>query len=298
MKEIKGILCALVTPLTDREDINREAAVRLCNHVTSGGVDGLIALGSTGEQIALDRQAKIAFVQTLRHAMPVGLPLVAGCGATSTRLAVQNAQDAQKAGADAVIVTPPCFYPFGDRELVRYYTEIAASIDVPVYLYNISRYTKTKISPNIVRRLLDNPRIKGIKESDRDEPYVQELLAIAKQRPDFGVFQGSDRIFLKSFQWGCRGGVTVVGNIAPSLAPALYRAFLSGNMQRADALQSKLLDYVSVLTMLGRFPLEIKVILERLGICGATMTSPFAPVTGEERARLFEAMDRLEQNPD
>ena len=71
MKEIKGILCALVTPLTEREDIDREAAVRLCRHVTLGGVDGLIALGSTGEQIALDRQAKITFVQTLRRTMPL-----------------------------------------------------------------------------------------------------------------------------------------------------------------------------------------------------------------------------------
>ncbi len=295
MKAAKGIYCALVTPLTEKEEIDVEGVEKLARHVIAGGVDGLLALGSTGEQIALARESKRRMLQTLRAVMPSDMPLMAGCGATSTKLAIENIRDAEEAGADAVILTPPCFYPFGDDALVAYFTQAAAAAHVPVYLYNISRFVGVRIGSDVVRRLLDNPMIMGIKESDRDEEYLQKLLDIAGQREDFAVIQGSERIFTKSFDRGCSAGVTVVGNLAPSIAPALYRAWREKRTQDAEALQRQLLEYVSVITLLGMFPQELKMCMSRKGICKPYMTSPFTAMTNRQRETLLCALAELEK---
>ena len=294
MKLLEGILCACVTPLLEDEAIDRTAAKQMARHI-SQGVNGVVALGSTGEQIALTRKAKRDFLEVMRETLPQGMPLLAGCGSTSTRLTLENCRDAERAGADAVIVTPPCFYSFDEDAVVRFYTEVADASHLPMYLYNISRCVGYAISERAVERLLAHPNIRGIKESDRNEALVQKLVQIAKNRPDFSVLQGSDRIFLKSFQWGCSAGVTVVGNLAPELAPALYAAFRRGDLARAEALQRELLDFVAVITMLGRFPLELKCLMQRKGLCGDKMTSPFVPLTQVEKETLFSAYEALQQ---
>lgn len=294
MDAAKGIYCALVTPFTETEEIDHEAAARITRHVVNGGMDGLLALGSTGEQIALDSESKKVFLKTVRSAMPVDMPLIAGCGATSTRLAIKNVQDAQEVGVDAVILTPPCFYPFGDDALVAYFTDVAREASVPVYIYNISRYVGVRISPEVVRRLLDNSKIMGIKESDRDEEYLGKLLEVSAGRDDFSVIQGSERIFTKSFDRGCKAGVTVVGNLAPDIAPALYQAWREHRTAEAEQLQQQLLDYVAVITMLGMFPQELKACMNTKGLCSARMTAPFVSMDTEQKSKLLEALKKLE----
>lgn len=293
--DVKGVLCALVSPLLENEDIDMEATARLTSYVVEGGTDGILALGSTGEQIALVPEARMQLLKTVRASMPKEMPLIAGCGATSTRLAVRNVSDAEEAGADAVILTPPCFYPCDDDSMVRYFADVAQAANVPVYLYNISRYVGSKIGLEAVRLLMDNPKIQGIKESDRDEEYLRKLLMLANEnRPDFQVIQGSERILLKSFDWGCRAGVTVVGNIAPRIAPELYKAWREHSAADSKHLQQELLDYVAVITMFGTFPKELKACMCSKGLCSARMTAPFVPMDEEQRNQLLVALCKLE----
>lgn len=295
MEAVKGILCATVTPLRADETVDTEAVGRICRHVVNGGVNGILVLGSTGEGLALDQEAKRAVIRATRENIPSAMPLIAGCGATSTKMAIDNIHDAEECGADAVILTPPCFYPFGDDALVTYFTECAQASHVPVYLYNISRFVGVRISPEVVRRLLDNPKIQGIKESDRDEAYVQELLNVSKDRKDFAVIQGSERIFLQSFDWGCPAGVTVVGNLAPDITPKLYKAWKEGNREEAERMQKKSLDYVKVITMLGMFPQELKTCMAYKGLCESHMTSPFPKMPESKREELIQALIELEK---
>lgn len=221
------------------------------------------------------------------------MPLLVGCGATSTKLAIRNCKDAQALGADGVIVTAPCFYPFGEDALSKYYEEIADAVDIPVYLYNISRFVGTTLTTSLVKRLSQDSRIKGIKESDRNEELVQQLIAVTAHREDFAVIQGSDRIFLKSFDWGCKAGVTVVGNVAPELPVRLYRAWADGRREEAQALQENLLHYVQAITCLGRYPQEMKAILAGRGMMKDIMTSPFVPLTDGEKKTVMAAWNEL-----
>lgn len=293
MNAAEGIYCALVTPLNKDESIDVSGVEKLTEKVLSGGTHGILALGSTGEQIALTSRSKEDYLRNLRRFVPENIPLMVGCGATSTKLAIENCIQAQENGADCVIVTAPCFYPFGEDQLVKYYEEIAQAIQIPVYLYNISRFVGTKLTASLVGRLAADSRIQGIKESDRDETLVRDLIEVTKHRSDFSVIQGSDRIFLKSFQWGCKAGVTVVGNVEPAIAPKLYNAWKEGRVAEAEALQEKLLEYVAVITSQGKYPQEMKVILEDMGICSDSMTSPYIPLTTEQKQTLLHSWNNL-----
>ena len=293
MKAAEGIFCALVTPLNEDETIDVPGVQNLAERVLEGGVDGILALGSTGEQIALTTAAKEQYLKSLRRMIPDRVPLMVGCGATSTKLAIENCRQAEANGADAVIVTAPCFYPFGEEQLVKYYEEIAQATRLPLYLYNISRFVGTTLTAQLVKRLAKDDRVQGIKESDRDEVLVQKLIAETAFRDNFSVIQGSDRILLKSFQWGCRAGVTVVGNVNASLAPRLYEAWKNGRGEEAAEIQKEILDYVAVITSQGCYPQEIKVILQELGVCKDAMTSPFLPMDRVGRARLLKMWKEL-----
>ncbi|MBO4379006.1 MAG: dihydrodipicolinate synthase family protein [Clostridia bacterium] len=297
MQMIKGIYCAMITPLDEQENIDQEAAQKTALRLVDEGVDGLLLLGSTGEGIALRQTAKADLIRAVRSGVGNSVPVVAGCGATSTCLAIDNVYAAAEAGADAVIITPPCFYPFDADALYVYYTEIAKESPVPVYLYNISRYAGVRIPVETVRRLKDNPKIQGIKESDRDLQYVRELLDATSDRPDFCVMQGSERVFVQSFDMGCPAGVTVVGNVDVKPVVSLYRAWKSGNRKEADRLQALLLDYVRVITILGMFPQELKICMKGMGLLNSDrMTSPFPQVTDGQRETVLDALEQLREN--
>ena len=295
MEAAKGIYCAVVTPLDQRENIDEEAARRLIPFVLSGHPDGILALGSTGEQIALTAEAKRTYLKIIRECVPAGFPVMAGCGSTSTRLAIENVHMAQEEGADAVIITPPCFFPFDSDGLYTYFTEIAAQSSVPVYLYNISRYAGVRIPVETVRRLLDNPKIMGIKESDLDVEYMQKLVEASRQRPDFSVIQGAESLLLQSFDQGCGACVTVIGNVAPALAPLCYQALRQGDRKAAEYYQDILLKYWHVFFEGGHFHQKLKTGMQAKGLCSSRMTSPFLPLSPAQQSDLIGSMNELER---
>ncbi len=293
MKQIEGIITAVATPLNESEGIDGNRTKKLIKHILDAGVNGIIALGSTGEQISLLRETKKEFIKLTRECVPDSVPMIVGAGAASTKTAIQNCLDAQDGGADAVIVTPPCFYIYQDDDVVRYYEEIAEAIDIPLYLYNISRFTKIKLNAGIAGRLASDPRIMGIKESDRDFELLTELLDIQKSNPHFRVIQGSDRILLKSFQAGCTAGVTVTSNFIPELSVILYNAFKNHNTEEAGRMQELLLKYVELITMFGKFPTELKTVLSFMDLSTKVMTSPFSTLSCNEEQILRKEFDKL-----
>lgn len=291
--ELKGIICALVTPLTARETIDTRSSRRLIRHVLAGGVNGILALGSTGEQASLTDRERRRFIKVAREEVPDHIPFIVGTGDTGTKRALENNKAAGDLGADAVIITPPCFYPLDDQAVIRYYEELAAGTDIPIILYNIPRFTKIKISVDVVKKLSGNPRIIGIKDSSRDMVYLRELIQITQGRESFTVIQGSDRLLLNSFTRGSPAAVVVTGNIIPGLSVQLYKEFLTGNLEQAGKLQEKILCIVEIITKFNCFPVELKTILNIKGICPGIATSPFNPLSKEEILALKDEISAI-----
>ncbi len=288
--KIEGIICALITPLKDAEKVDCEGTARLAEYVISGGVNALLALGSTGEQTLLQDSEKLRFLAELRRRTPSSVPLIAGTGDSGTMRAVQNAKMAEDIGADAVIVTPPTYYTFSDSAVIEYYEAIADAVKLPVYLYNISRFTGIKISETVISRLKSNPQFAGMKDSDRDMEYFRKMLSLTEDAPHFNMIQGSDRLFAESFYAGAGAAVSVTANVLPGPAVELWRAFKAG--KDTAELQKQLLELVAIITGCGCYPVELKYIAEHLGLCGRNSCSPL-PVPSEESA--LKIIERFEQ---
>ena len=255
---LEGIICALITPLTEQEKIDERGVDKLLERVVGGGIKTLLALGSTGEQATLRDAEKRRLLQVVKNAMPAGVALIVGTGDTGTLRAIDNAKMAQDAGADAVIVTPPSYYLFDDGALLNYYERIAEAIELPIILYNISRYTGNKLSLELVKRLSADQRIIGIKDSDRDMDYFHKLLERTHAQKHFSVIQGSDRLFVESFVAGAPAGVSVTANIYPELTVSLYDHYRRGDIGGAQARQQRNLELVKVIIRHGCFPVELK----------------------------------------
>lgn len=291
--KLEGIICALLTPLTAEENIDREATGRLVDHVVSGGIRLVIALGSTGEQANLREREKQIFLEAVRQALPDKIPLIAGVGDTGTQRTIDNCRVAQDAGADALIVTPPSYYIFDDKALLEYYRKIADETKLPLILYNISRYTGNKLSADLVRQLCDHPRIIGIKDSDRDMDCFREFLRITQGRDDFAVIQGSDRVLLESFVAGSSAGVSVTANICPSLTVKLFENFARGDLTSAQNFQDKNLDLVKIIIRHGCFPVELKTAAAGMGLCSAAATSPFFALSAADAQNIVKDVNQL-----
>ncbi|MDD5728842.1 MAG: dihydrodipicolinate synthase family protein [Victivallales bacterium] len=279
---LQGIICALITPLDEQERIDEGAVERLIKHVVSGGIKSVIALGTTGEQATLRDSEKQRFIKALKKVFPDDVSLITGTGDTGTLRAIDNTRMAQDAGADAVIVTPPSYYPFDDEALEEYYEQIAEAVDLPVILYNISRYTGNKLSPELVKKLSSDLRIIGIKDSDRDMDYFHKLLELTRERKHFSVIQGSDRLFAESFAAGAPAGVSVTANIHPELTVELFKRFQCGDIAGVEKLQRRNLELVKIIIRHGCFPVELKAAAAGLGLCRAAATSPF-PVLPKDK---------------
>ncbi len=288
--KIEGIICALITPLGDSETVDCAGTARLAEHVLSGGVNALLALGSTGEQTLLADSEKVRFLVELRRRVPSSVPLIAGTGDCGTRRAIQNARQAEDAGADALLVTPPTYYPFGDSAVIEYYEALADAVRLPLCLYNISRFTGVRISETVLTHLKRNPRFAGMKDSDRDMEYFRKMTALTEDAGEFNMIQGSDRLFAESFAAGARAAVSVTANVLPEPAVSLYRAFRAG--KDMTEFQKRLLELVSIITGCGCYPVELKYLARHLGLCGCAACSPL-PVPSEESARKL--VKRFEQ---
>jgi len=290
---LQGIICALITPLTEQEKIDLRGVDQLLERVIGGGINTLLALGSTGEQAMLRDAEKQRMLQAVKSALPAGVALIVGTGDTGTERAIDNAKMAQDAGADAVIVTPPSYYPFADGSLQEYYERIAEAIALPVILYNISRFTGNKLSQELVTKLSADQRIIGIKDSDRDMDYFRQLLKLTQAHKHFAVIQGSDRLLVESFVAGSPAGVSVTANIYPELTVSLYEQCRRGDSVGAQTLQQRNLELVKVIIRHGCFPVELKTAAAGLGLCQAMASSPFPVLSEQDRQQLVHDVQKI-----
>src|SRR5690349_13913380 len=139
---LKGVLPALVTPLTSSGSVDEPAVDRLIEHVISAGVTGVLPLGSTGETAALDEPARLALLTATVRAVRKRVPVI--CGVAQSHLAAAQVEVAAAAalGADAALVAPPFYYLVDQATVLSFYRELAAASSIPVLLYNIPQYTK------------------------------------------------------------------------------------------------------------------------------------------------------------
>ncbi len=218
--EVGGVFVALLTPFDPAGAVDVDGVTALVDRVIDAGVDGVVALGTTGEFADLTDEERDVLVRATVAAVRGRVPVVVGIGALGTTQACNYAQRAERAGADVVLTLPPLFWKLDDVGLFDHFAAVAAATVLPVLLYDIPIFAGVSLSPRLVRRVAEElPSVIGIKLTVQDFKSVLDVLTAVKPvRPKFSVTVGFEDLALSAV---LAGGDGVISGMANFLAPTL-----------------------------------------------------------------------------
>jgi 4-hydroxy-tetrahydrodipicolinate synthase len=289
---LEGVFTALVTPFTERGDIDQPALRRLVRYQLANGVAGLVPAGTTGEAATLDLAEHERLVATVAEEVArAGRPVrvIAGAGSNDTRKAVRLGQVCRQAGADALLVVTPYYNKPTAAGLAAHFQTLVDTVDLPIVLYNVPGRTGVDLRPDLVLRLAEDPRILGVKEASGNLDQVSEIL---RGRPQgFAVLAGDDSHALAHIALGADGVVSVLANETPALVVELVERALAGDRPAAAALHRRLLPLMRA-NFVESNPVPVKWALARLGWIEERFRLPLVPLSPEHRPLLEQALDQ------
>jgi len=290
IEELSGVLPALASPLHKDGSADEAGIKRLVEHVISGGVRGLLPLGSTGEGASLGERTRSQILRCVVEASAGRVPVICGVAQPNLEAARAEVAAASRLGAHAALVAPPFYYPTDQATVKAFYRRLAAESKIPLLLYNIPQFTKVFTEPATVTELAREGTIAGIKDSSRDFEYFENVCVATRDQPRFRIFTGSDSMLLASLVMGGSGTICGAANIAPGWVVRVYDDFVRGDWEAARKHQDALIELVMALRA-GVFPAAIKAGLHLQGICEPWPAPPVAAYDDAASARL---RDRLE----
>ncbi len=279
----KGIIPAMVTPVTSAGKINVEALRKLTNYLIKGGVHGLFPVGSQGEFYALTFEEKKRVIEVVVEETRGRVPVYAGTGAVTTREAIALTKMAEKVGVSAVSVLTPYFIRPNEEELFEHYSKIAKATRLPVLLYNNPQRTGINISAGFVVRASRVKNIVGIKDSSGDLTLTAEY--IRRTGEQFSVLAGRDTLIYGTLCYGGKGAIAATANVAPRRVVEIYEAFQAGDWKRSLEAQFRLAP-LRLAFDLGTFPVVIKEALNLLGIDAGVGIPPVGGISPKAKAAL------------
>lgn len=261
-----GVCTALVTPFL-QDSVNYPMLEQLLRRQAEAGVSAVVICGTTGESATLSDEEKIAMFRFARACAPEDMCIIAGTGSNSTAHAIALSQQAQEAGAAALLVVSPYYNKATPQGLYRHYAAIAESVHIPVILYNVPSRTGVDIPVEVYKKLSAIANIAGVKEASTDIRKIARIRALCPSR--FAVWCGNDDLAVPALSLGAKGLISVVSNIEPEMTNAMVNAALDGDFDTAAALQLSLLPLISVLFAEVN-PIPVKAAMALIGYdCGS-----------------------------
>jgi 4-hydroxy-tetrahydrodipicolinate synthase len=283
---LAGVVPPLVTPLLDADTLDRAGLARLIEHVLAGGVHGLFLLGTTGEGPSLSARVQYELVEAAVRIVARRVPVLVGISHASFVESIKLAGHAAEAGADALVLAPPYYFPAGQPELLEYLADLLPQLPLPLYLYNMPAMTKVDIAVDTLRRAADLDGLVGFKDSSGNMIRFHEYLDAMRDRPDFALFMGPEELLGEAVLYGGSGGVAGGANLHPKLFVAIYEAAKARDIDRLIELQHELFRLRRLYfcgSYSSTFIKGVKCALSLKGICGDFMAEPFKAFRAPER---------------
>ena len=287
-------VCAMITPFTRDGALDLDGAGQLAEHLVSEGCDGIVLSGTTGESPTTSDTEKADLIRAVAEAVAGRAKVTAGVGTADTAHTLELAQEAERAGADGLLVIPPYYSRPPQDAVAAHFWAIADSARVPVMLYDIPGRTGVRIEPETMLRLADHPRIAGVKDCAYDLLGSQRVLA----RTELAYYAGCEEFILPLYAVGGAGYVSTVANAAPAQLRAVLDAFDAGDTAGAARLQRRALPLIELMMASG-LPgaVTAKALLTALGQPAGPMRAPLLPAGLKEAHDLITAHDELTTTP-
>jgi len=277
-----GSIVAIVTPFKNGK-FDRESFKKLIEFQISGGTDGIVPVGCTGEAATLTHDEHKEVIDFTLEIVNRRVKVIAGTGSNSTAEALELTKFAKNAGCDgALIITPYYNKPTPDG-LYKHYRTIAEEVDIPILLYNVPSRTGISILPETVARLAELKNIVGIKEASGSLDQVSKIISLCGE--NFDVLSGDDSMTIPIMAVGGKGVISVAANIIPSQVSQMVHAALSGNWKEAQKMHIKLFDIFKAL-FIETNPIPVKTCLSLMGKIELELRMPLTPPSQENKKKL------------
>lgn len=288
MSLFSGAGVAIITPMKANGEVNYEKLGEFIDFQIENSTDAIIICGTTGEASTLSHEEHIEAIRFTADYVKKRVPVIAGTGSNCTETAIYLSQEAQKAGVDGCLVVTPYYNKATQKGLIKHYTDIAKSIDLPIIMYNVPGRTGCNILPETAAKLakeVDN--IVAIKAATGNLAQESKTMALADGHLD--MYSGEDGLIVPLMSIGAKGVISVLSNIAPQQTHDICARFLEGNIEEARKLQFEALDIVDALFCEVN-PVPVKHALNLLGWDMGPLRMPLCEMEEKNLERLKKAM--------
>ena len=290
-----GVVVPMVTPVTHAGDLDETAVGRLVDSLLDGGVEGIFALGTTGEGAYVPDSSRRRLIQCVASRVRGRAMVYAGLGDIKPS-EFQSTNEFFRAGADAVVAHPPISAAVPVNELTAWYHALLKELDGPLIIYNIPSTTGVSIPLDTVAKLADHPKVAGIKDSENNPQRHAELLERLGNRPGFSIFIGVGALMAHGLKLGAEGIVPSVGNLIPEVCRALCASAKRGDWAEAETHFTRM-NAVAALYQkgrtLGQSLAALKAALHYRGLCTPHVFPPLMPLSKSESESLRGEMSQL-----
>ena len=288
MSVFKGAGVAIVTPMYDNEEVNYDKLGELLEEQIARGTDAIIICGTTGEASTLTHEEHLAVIKYAVEKVNHRVPVIAGTGSNATDTAIYLSTEAEKYGADALLLVTPYYNKATQKGLKLHFSKIAESVKLPIILYNLPSRTGCNLQPETIVWLAEHvENIVGVKEASGNISQVAKLMSLAKGNVE--LYSGNDDQIVPIMALGGSGVISVLSNVAPELAHDIATTYLEGDVKKSCELQLQAIELIDALFCEVN-PIPVKTALNLMGKEVGPLRAPLCTMEAANEEKLRKAL--------
>lgn len=273
------LITAMVTPFDERGEIDFDATKNLLEHLIKTGTDAVVVAGTTGESPTLSTEEKLELFSFVIKEANGRIPVIAGTGTNNTKASIELTKEAEKLGADGIMLVAPYYNRPNQDGLYAHFKAIAEETDLPIMIYNIPGRTACNIEVDTIVKLSEIDNIVSVKEASGNLDAMAEI--IERTKDSFVLYSGDDSLTLPVLAIGGKGIVSVASHIVGDAMKEMIEAFNRGDIEKAGAIHRKLLPTFKALFS-APSPAPLKAVLNLTGIPVGDVRLPLVPLNEEQ----------------
>ena len=288
MALFEGAGVALVTPFKENGEVNYEKLEEIVEEQIGGGTDAIIACGTTGEASTMTHEEHLDVIEYICRVTKKRIPVVAGTGSNCTETAVYLSAEAEKRGADGLLLVSPYYNKATQKGLMAHFTAVADAVKIPVILYNIPGRTGVTIKPETIAALCrDVDNIVGVKEASGNFSAIATLMSLSDGKVD--LYSGNDDQIVPLLSLGGKGVISVLSNVAPRQTHDICASYFAGDVKTSAGLQLKAIPLITELFSEVN-PIPVKAAMNMMGKGVGPLRMPLTEMEPQNQEKLKKAM--------
>lgn len=288
--QLKGLYTAIITPFDSQGKLDIEGFRRNLHYQIRHKVDGIVVLGTTGEDPTLTPEEKQTVVEIALEEVKGKGVVIVGTGSYSTEATIAATRKAKEMGADAALIVTPYYNRPTQEGLYRHFAAICEAVSFPICVYNIQGRTGQNLHTETLQRLMQFPAIIGVKEASGNIMQINEVIESARQKQPFlSILSGDDALTLPLVALGGHGVISVVSNLIPGPVQKLVQAALSGDLEEARSWHYQLLPFFKA-AFIETNPIPIKAAMQLCGMASGPCRLPLCDLAPPNLIKIQESL--------